>query len=76
RVAQGLAQLTAEVQKNGVQVRKRASNLLMGVSLYSTLGTLTPLFVSNYARTQVRAALARLPGVGEVHMFGARDYSM
>lgn len=48
----------------------------MGVSLYSPLGTLTPLFVSNYASTQVREALARLPGVGEVQMFGARDYSM
>ncbi len=56
RVAQALAQLPAEVQQNGVQVRKRASNLLMGVSLYSPLGTLTPLFVSNYASTQVREA--------------------
>ncbi|VEB06253.1 RND multidrug efflux transporter, Acriflavin resistance protein [Klebsiella pneumoniae] len=37
RVAQALAQLPAEVQQNGVQVRKRASNLLMGVSLYSPL---------------------------------------
>lgn len=52
RVAQALAQLPAEVQQNGVQVRKRASNLLMGVSLYSPLGTLSPLFVSNYASTQ------------------------
>ncbi|WP_194315390.1 efflux RND transporter permease subunit [Klebsiella pneumoniae] len=76
RVAQALAQLPAEVQQNGVQVRKRASNLLMGVSLYSPLGTLSPLFVCNYASTQVREALARLPGVGEVQMFGARDYSM
>ena len=76
RVAQALAQLPAEVQQNGVQVRKRASNLLMGVSLYSPLGTLSPLFVSNYASTQVREELARLPGVGEVQMFGARDYSM
>lgn len=76
RLAQALAQLPAEVQQNGVQVRKRASNLLMGVSLYSPLGTLSPLFVSNYASTQVREALARLPGVGEVQMFGARDYSM
>ena len=59
RVAQALAQLPAEVQQNGVQVRKRASNLLMGVSLYSPLGTLSPLFVSNYASTQVREALAR-----------------
>ena len=76
RVSQAVAQLPADVQQNGVQVRKRATNLLMGVSLYSPLGTLSPLFVSNYASTQVREALARLPGVGEVQMFGARDYSM
>ncbi len=47
----------------------------MGVSLYSPLGTLSPLFVSNYASTRARGA-GRLPGVGEVQMFGARDYSM
>lgn len=56
RVAQALAQLPAEVQQNGVRVRKRASNLLMGVSLYSPLGTLSPLFVSNYASTSARGA--------------------
>lgn len=76
RVSQAVAQLPVDAQQNGVQVRKRASNLLMGVSLYSPLETLSPLFVSNYASTQVREALARLPGVGEVQMFGARDYSM
>ncbi|PJR58780.1 efflux RND transporter permease subunit [Raoultella sp. T31] len=76
RVSQAVTQLPVDVQQNGVQVRKRASNLLMGVSLYSPLETLSPLFVSNYASTQVREALARLPGVGEVRMFGARDYSM
>ena len=53
RVSQAVAQLPADVQQNGVQVRKRATNLLMGVSLYSPLGTLSPLFVSNYASTQV-----------------------
>ncbi|WP_393970100.1 efflux RND transporter permease subunit [Kluyvera intermedia] len=76
RVAQAVAQLPTDVQQNGVQVRKRASNLLMGVSLYSPNGTLAPLQVSNYASTQIREALARLPGVGQVQMFGARDYSM
>lgn len=76
RVSQAVAQLPAEVQQNGVQVRKRATNLLMGISLYSPTETLSPLFVSNHASTQVREALARLPGVGEVQMFGARDYSM
>ncbi|VFS68043.1 Efflux pump membrane transporter BepG [Raoultella terrigena] len=62
RVSQAVAQLPAEVQQNGVQVRKRATNLLMGISLYSPTETLSPLFVSNYASTQVREALARLPG--------------
>ncbi len=76
RVAQAVAQLPTEAQQNGVQVRKRASNLLMGVSLYSPDGTISPLQISNYASTQVREALSRLPGVGQVQMFGARDYSM
>ena len=76
RVTQAVAQLPTEAQQNGVQVRKRASNLLMGVSLYSPNGSLSPLQISNYASTQVREALARLPGVGQVQMFGARDYSM
>lgn len=76
RVSQAVAQLPTEAQQNGVQVRKRASNLLMGVSLYSPKGSLSALQISNYASTQVREALARLPGVGQVQMFGARDYSM
>ena len=76
RVSQALAQLPAEAQQNGVQVRKRATNLMMGVSLYSPNQSHSPEFVSNYASTQVREALARLSGVGQVQMFGARDYSM
>lgn len=76
RVSQAVAQLPAEAQQNGVQVRKRATNLMMGVSLYSPQSSLTPLFISNYASTRVREALARLPGVGQVQIFGARDYSM
>ncbi|MBB1200255.1 efflux RND transporter permease subunit [Enterobacteriaceae bacterium 89] len=76
RVSQAVAQLPAEAQQNGVQVRKRATNLMMGVSLYSPEQTLSALTVSNYASTQIREALSRLPGVGQVQMFGARDYSM
>ncbi|MBF4213279.1 AcrB/AcrD/AcrF family protein, partial [Pseudomonas donghuensis] len=45
RVAQAVAQLPTEAQQNGVQVRKRATNLMMGVSLYSPNNTHTPLFV-------------------------------
>jgi hypothetical protein len=64
RVAQAVAQLPAEAQQNGVQVRKRATNLMMGVSLYSPDNTHSPLFVSNYASTQVREALARCRASG------------
>jgi hypothetical protein len=63
-VAQAVAQLPAEAQQNGVQVRKRATNLMMGVSLYSPDNTHSPLFVSNYASTQVREALARCRASG------------
>jgi hydrophobe/amphiphile efflux-1 (HAE1) family protein len=76
RVAQATAQLPVEVQTLGVQVRKRATNLLLGASLFSPNQTHDSLFISNYASTHVRDALARLPGVGQVQMFGARDYSM
>lgn len=76
RVAQTVAQLPTEVQELGVQVRKRATNLLLGASLFSPNQTHDSLFISNYASTHVRDALARLPGVGQVQMFGARDYSM
>ena len=58
RVAQAVAQLPTEAQQNGVQVRKRATNLMMGVSLYSPNNTHTPLFVSNYASTSARGAVA------------------
>jgi hydrophobe/amphiphile efflux-1 (HAE1) family protein len=76
RVNQISAQLPAEVQRQGLQVRKRATNMMLGISLYSPNQTHTTLFLSNYASTNVREALARLPGVGQVQMFGARDYSM
>lgn len=58
RVSQAVAQLPTEAQQNGVQVRKRATNLMMGVSLYSPNNTHTPLFVGNYASTGTRGAVA------------------
>lgn len=76
RVAQAVAQLPADVQALGVQVRKRATNLMLGVTLFSPGQTHDQLFISNYASTLVRDTLARLPGVGQVQTFGARDYSM
>lgn len=76
RISQVSAQLPAEVNNNGVSVRKRASNILLGVSILSPKGTHSNLFLSNYTSIQLRDAIARIDGVGDVQVFGARDYSM
>ena len=48
----------------------------MVVHLLSPDSSYDQLYISNYALLQVRDTLLRLPGVGDVQMFGARDYSM
>jgi hydrophobe/amphiphile efflux-1 (HAE1) family protein len=59
-----------------VQVRKATPNILLAVHLYSPDGSRDNLYLSNYATLHVKDALARLPGVGDVQLFGARDYAM
>src|SRR5476649_1531630 len=76
RISQVSAKLTAEVLNTGVSVRKQASNILMGISLLSPKNTHDMLFISNFASIQLRDALARIDGVGDVQVFGSRDYSM
>jgi hydrophobe/amphiphile efflux-1 (HAE1) family protein len=76
RISQVSAQLPSEVTNNGISVRKRASNILLGVNVYSPDRTLSNLYLSNYASLRLRDALTRLDGVGDVQIFGARDYSM
>ena len=76
RISQISAKLPAEVLNTGVSVRKQASNILMGISLLSPKNTHDMLFISNFASIQLRDALARIDGVGDVQVFGSRDYSM
>ena len=76
RISQVSAKLPAEVLNTGVSVRKQASNILMGISLLSPNNTHDMLFISNFASIQLRDALARIDGVGDVQVFGSRDYSM
>ena len=76
RISQVSAKLPAEVLNTGVSVRKQASNILMGISLLSPKKTHDMLFISNFASIQLRDALARIDGVGDVQVFGSRDYSM
>jgi hydrophobe/amphiphile efflux-1 (HAE1) family protein len=76
RVQAALARLPLEVQRNGITVRKQSSAVLQFLALYSENGEQDPLFLSNYATINIIDTLARVPGVGQVNLFGAMDYSM
>ncbi len=76
RVALATPRLPEEVNRQGVSVRKQSTNLLLVVNVLSPKGTFDSLFLSNYASINMTDALARLPGVGQVTIFGARDYGM
>src|ERR671916_71506 len=76
RVAGALPILPSEGQRIGVVTRKRSPDITMVVHLVSPDGSLDPLFTSNYALLQVRDELARVEGVGDLVVFGAREYSM
>jgi len=76
RVQLATPRLPDEVRRNGVVVAKRSLNFLMAVALNSPKGSYDSLFLSNYATQNVVDELKRVPGAGDVQIFGARDYSM
>jgi hydrophobe/amphiphile efflux-1 (HAE1) family protein len=76
RVQDALPRLPDDVQRLGVQVRKATPNILLAVHMYSPDASRGMLYLSNYATLHIKDALARLPGVGDVQIFGARDYAM
>src|SRR5438132_12097509 len=76
RVAIAQNQLPAEVIRNGITVRKSTSDFLEVITLTSPGRRYDTVFLSNYALLNLYDALGRLPGVGLVRIFGARDYSM
>src|SRR6476469_308296 len=76
RVAIAQPRLPEEVQRNGVVTRKNSPDILMVVFMLSPDDTFDQLYISNYALLQVRDQLLRLDGVGDIQIFGARDYSM
>jgi multidrug efflux pump len=76
RVDGALPRLPEEVRNLGVITRKRSPTIAMLVSLISPSGKFDPVYLSNYAYLHVRDELARLPGVGDSIIFGARDYCM
>ncbi len=76
RVAIALPRLPTEVQAIGVTTKKNSPDILMVVHLTSPDQSRDQLYMSNYATLQVKDPLARLTGVGDVRIVGARDYSM
>ena len=76
RVSQALSKLPTEVQRLGVTTLKSSPDLTMVVHLFSPTGIYDDIYVRNYATLQVKDVLARLPGVGQVQIFGSGDYAM
>jgi hydrophobe/amphiphile efflux-1 (HAE1) family protein len=76
RVAIAQPQLPAEVQQQGIIVKKASPNVTLGIAFFSPDGSHDALFISNYVTLQVKDEIARLPGVGDITIFGVRDYSM
>jgi hydrophobe/amphiphile efflux-1 (HAE1) family protein len=76
RVAIAVPRLPEEVQRLGVVTQKTSPDFLMVVNLVSPNHTLDRGYMSNYALSQIRDRLARLDGIGDVQLFGARDYAM
>jgi HAE1 family hydrophobic/amphiphilic exporter-1 len=76
RLAQAQPNLPPDVNQFGVTLRKSTGFPMMLVALYSPKGSYNSLFLANYSNININDALYRIPGVGEVRVFGAGDYAM
>ncbi|MFL6799274.1 MAG: efflux RND transporter permease subunit [Xanthobacteraceae bacterium] len=76
RVSSALAALPQQVQAQGVTVQQKSTAVLMFVTLTSPDLRYDSLYLANYATINLKDQLARLPGVGNVNVFGAGQYSM
>jgi multidrug efflux pump len=76
RVTQATPHIPSSVAQQGITVRQASTSMLLAVNMFSPNGTHDPIFISNYASINVRDALARIPGVGDVNVLGALDYAM
>jgi len=76
RVAQSLPKLPEEVRTLGVTTTKQSPDLTMVVHLFSPNDRYDKVYIRNYATLQVKDVLARIPGAGDVELFGSGDYAM
>jgi hydrophobe/amphiphile efflux-1 (HAE1) family protein/NodT family efflux transporter outer membrane factor (OMF) lipoprotein len=76
RVSQALPKLPEEVRNLGVTTIKQSPDLTMVVHLFSPDNRYDEVYIRNYATLQVKDVLARIPGAGDVEVFGSGDYAM
>jgi HAE1 family hydrophobic/amphiphilic exporter-1 len=76
RVNQALGRMPAEVRTNGISVTKNSAGFLGGIGFFSRDNRYDELFISNYLDLYVRDAFKRVPGVGNVMIFGERKFAM
>ena len=76
RVSQALPKLPEEVRDLGVTTTKQSPDLTMVVHLFSPNDRYDKVYIRNYATLQVKDVLARIPGAGDVEVFGSGDYAM
>ncbi|MFM2004570.1 MAG: hypothetical protein RLZZ09_225, partial [Pseudomonadota bacterium] len=76
RVALAEPRLPEEVRRQGIVVRKRSPDLSMVINLTSPDKRYDNVYMTNYALLQIKDTLARVPGVGDITLFGGREYSM
>jgi HAE1 family hydrophobic/amphiphilic exporter-1 len=76
RVNQALGRMPAEVRTNGIAVTKASSGFLGAIGFYSKDNRYDGLFLSNYVDLYVRDAFKRVPGIGNVIIFGERKFAM
>lgn len=76
RVQIALPRLPDDVRRNGVIVQKKSNDILLVIGITSPDQSRDTLFLSNYASLNIVDDIKRIPGVGDVTVFGARDYSM
>ena len=69
-------QLPTDVVNDGITVKKRSSDMLATIAVYSESKDHTPLFLSNYTSINLKDALARIDGVGDVEIWGELKYSI
>ncbi|MBL0513285.1 efflux RND transporter permease subunit [Aeromonas media] len=76
RVSAAMAQMPDDVKQQGLTVRKKSTSILQVITLASPKGTFDTTYLSNYALLNIIDELKRIPGVGDITLFGGTDYAM